>query len=436
MRKFLLLFMIGVVLLKDSLGNENVVCKAPKRKDSHPQYCDKYYLCLPAGPVLRICPNGTLYDEKVQTCLSKSLTNCTTRKISTEIMGKEFGACKRLICGYYGHSIWPESIDPKLCTHIHFLHYGNLNENGLHLLSPAKDQMAKGLVGLKKARPTLKLMVALQPNSKMSYEKLAADKELRDFFLKSAAKVVREMQFDGLVIDWRLPHYKGDLYSGFLKEAMIFLQAEAQASNLSRLLLTHHVGARLYLSLNHYRIATIHPHIDYTVIVASHMFGGWHGNTGHHSLLSEVDNVINVWIAKGHPRDKLVIGIPTFGRSFKLKDVSQTNLGAPAAGHGKLILPGKTLYATATFPQICEFLNTGNATVVRSESAAAPYLYYKDFWMGYEDVDSVFYKTRYFMDKNLGGVYVEGIESDDVTGASCGHGASPLLNSAFAACHL
>ncbi|CAL1527918.1 unnamed protein product [Lymnaea stagnalis] len=164
------------------------------------------------------------------------------------------------------------------------------------------------------------------------------------------------------------------------------------------------------------------------------MAGGWHKTIGHHSLLSEVGDVINIWISKGHPREKLVIGIPTFGRSFKLKDVSQTNLGAPAAGHGKLILPGVALYAAPPFPRICEFLDTGKASVVRSAFAAAPYLYYKDFWMGYEDVDSVFYKTRYVIDRHLGGVYIDDLDQDDVTGQSCGLGAYPLLNSAFDAC--
>ncbi|CAL1527919.1 unnamed protein product [Lymnaea stagnalis] len=439
MWKLNLLFLIGVVTLQEGLGDmqEHAVCQAPKRKDAHPLYCDQYYLCLPSAPLMKTCLSDTLYDEKRQTCLSKRRTKCTPGKIlSTDAKKNLFGSCKRVICSYSGYSFQPESIDPLLCSHIHFLRYGYLNEKGLHLVSPDVNQTAKELVEMKKGHPHLKLMVTLQPIWKMSYEKLAAVKELRDFFLKSAAKVVREMQFDGLIIIWWLPHWKGNLYSELLKQTMIFLQAEAHASNLPRLLLSHHVGARRYLSYNHYNIATLHPHIDYTVIMASNMAGGWHSVIGHHSLLSEVGDVIDIWISKGYPRDKLVIGIPTFGRSFKLKDVSQTNLGAPAAGHGKLILPGVALYGAPPFTRICQLLSTGKATVVHSTVAAAPYLYYKDFWLGYEDADSVFYKTRYVIDRNLGGIYINDLENDDFAGQYCGLGVFPLLSSALDACRM
>ena len=68
--------------------------------------------------------------------------------------------------------------------------------------------------------------------------------------------------------------------------------------------------------------------------------------TGHHSALfarsSEtdaaqrtlnVDFAVKYWIQLGAPKEKINLGIPTYGRTFKLS-TSQNGLGAPASGPG------------------------------------------------------------------------------------------------------
>ena len=42
----------------------------------------------------------------------------------------------------------------------------------------------------------------------------------------------------------------------------------------------------------------------------------------------------NYWVSNGCPRDKLVIGIPTYARSFTLVDGNQHDMGDPASGAG------------------------------------------------------------------------------------------------------
>lgn len=75
--------------------------------------------------------------------------------------------------------------------------------------------------------------------------------------------------------------------------------------------------------------------------------GKWERETGHNaplyssSLDSEwqkqlsVDNAASMWVRLGAPKEKLIIGMPTYGRSFTLSNLSNFRVHAPASGGGK-----------------------------------------------------------------------------------------------------
>ncbi len=78
------------------------------------------------------------------------------------------------------------------------------------------------------------------------------------------------------------------------------------------------------------------------------MQGSWEKFTGAHSGLYprkdekdeqrylNVDWAVNYWLSQGLPREKLVLGLSAYGRTFTLEDKNNKKIGAPAIGAGTM----------------------------------------------------------------------------------------------------
>lgn len=74
--------------------------------------------------------------------------------------------------------------------------------------------------------------------------------------------------------------------------------------------------------------------------------GDWEDVIGHNSPLNPIESAssemkkltvshaANVWVSEGAPAEKILIGMPMYGRTFTLKDVEKFDIGAPAKGGG------------------------------------------------------------------------------------------------------
>jgi chitinase len=77
------------------------------------------------------------------------------------------------------------------------------------------------------------------------------------------------------------------------------------------------------------------------------LHGSWEKFTGHHTALyprsdetDELQRTLNVdfavryWIEKGFIKEKINLGLATYGRSFQLVNPSDHDLGSPVSGAG------------------------------------------------------------------------------------------------------
>ncbi len=80
--------------------------------------------------------------------------------------------------------------------------------------------------------------------------------------------------------------------------------------------------------------------------MAYDLHGSWEDYTGHHAPLYgrkeetgdarylNVDWAVKYWLSKGLSRDKLVLGLPAYGRTFTLEYSNDYNIGSKTISGG------------------------------------------------------------------------------------------------------
>ena len=118
------------------------------------------------------------------------------------------------------------------------------------------------------------------------------------------------------------------------------------------------------------------------------------------------------WIKRGCPRSKLVVGIPTYGRSWTLS-TSSTAVGSPASGAGS---PGPVTKEGGflAYNEICQKIQKGDLTKVTDPTnKMGPYAHGAGQWVGYDDPAMAGLKAQYILDQKLGGAMFWDLPSDD-----------------------
>jgi|UniRef100_A0A2N9FKT8 chitinase len=132
------------------------------------------------------------------------------------------------------------------------------------------------------------------------------------------------------------------------------------------------------------------------------MFFSWDTSvTGEHALLYDKASNINTsygitsWIKAGVQPEKLVMGLPLYGRTWQLKSSSDNGIGAPAVGTG----PGNN--GIMIYTDIEDFNVANDAAVVFTAQTASTYSHAGTNWIGYDGPQSIEKKVEFARPKAL-----------------------------------
>ncbi len=338
-------------------------------------------------------------------CFSLPLRAATTPSPKKEIIAYIFTK-DRIIA--------PGEVAANKVTRINYA-FANL-QNGVIVEGFAHDaENFAALNSLKHDNPSLTVLVSVGGWTwSGNFSDVALTKQSRSLFIESAVKFVNKYNLDGLDIDWEYPGMTGNNnrfrpedkqnYTLLLKELRKRFNHEEK--KLHRHLVTSIATGASTDFLEHTEMAKVQRYVD-TINLMSYDYyvPVWDKTTGHHAPLFtnpadpkriSADRTVHEYESVGVPANKIVLGVPFYGKSWA--NVSATD-------HG-LFQPGTE--APNTYLPYSSLVNMQSSGYVRywDTKASAPYLYNQEakIFISYEDPESLATKCKYVLDQKLAGI--------------------------------
>ncbi|XP_047948217.1 class V chitinase CHIT5b-like [Salvia hispanica] len=310
----------------------------------------------------------------------------------------------------------PSSIKTKHYTHIFYAFLNPNNSTFQFQIDQTQAPLLRNFTStLRAANPPLTTLFSVGGASEGTaiFSRLASNRSSRAAFIHSSIQVARTFGFDGVDLDWEFPQTRTEMENlGYLlDEWRAAVQREAANTRRRPLLLTAAVYYSAVFSWGEPRAfpaASMSRNLDLINVMNYDYHGSWNTSfTGAHSAMSTSDG-LGSWIRAGVPRSKLVMGLPLYGRTWKLRDRRVHGVGAAAVGAG----PGSDEPGMLTYAEVLEFNRTKNAMVVHDVATESMYSVAGDNWVGYDDERTVTAKIAYAKNLGIRGYFFWAIDGD------------------------
>ena len=245
---------------------------------------------------------------------------------------------------------------------------------------------------------------------------------MRTTFAASCANWISDQGLDGVDIDWEYPQAtEQENFVALLQALRDALDAKGQENGKDYLLTI--AGPAGEGNMGGYDFPSVAALVDWINIMGYDYYGSWNSITGFNAPLYEdpaspssekavfnIDYTVSAYLNGGMSADKLVLGMPLYGRSWE--NVPDTDNGlyqsgqvGPATGTN-----GNWEGGLFDYWRIVELLQ-GDYTSNWNDSAQVPWLYGPNITSGlangmfvsYDDIQSIGLKTDYLLEKSLGG---------------------------------
>nr|GLL20325.1 acidic mammalian chitinase-like [Ipomoea trifida] len=315
----------------------------------------------------------------------------------------------------------PSAIDTTLFTHIYYAFLVPNNATFQFDVDAATaTQLLRFTSTLRSKNPPVKTLYSVGGGGVDGslFTRMASSAATRKSFIDSSIQVARKYGFDGIDLDWEMPQNptEMDYFGLLLGDWRAAVAKEARATRRPQLLLT----AATYFSVDFflaqvyraYPVAAINKNLDWINAMCYDYHGSWDTSaTGAQAALFDPKSNISThyglgrWIKAGLLRSKLIMGLPLYGRTWKLKDSRSYGIGAPAVDVG----PGG---GTLRFEEIEAFNEANNATVVYDAATVSVYSVAGTSWIGYDDPRSISVKVKYAQALKLRGYFFWSVNGD------------------------
>lgn len=328
------------------------------------------------------------------------------------------------IVGYVagGRDLNPKTIPAEKLTHINYA-FAHVSEGIVTHIDGREERDSLNflkLQELKKRNPDLKILISIGgwTHSK-GFSDAALTPESRKKLTASGIDFLLEYQLDGLDFDWEYPALQGDsnvVRPEDRENFVAMLQSFRQAlDSVGQIQGKHYLstiasgGFRQYLEVSN--LAEAQKYLDFINIMAYDFYTSGDESTGHHGNLfpsgakgRSVQATVKEHIEFGIPAEKLVLGVPFYGRMWK--GVNPSDNGLFQSGRFEMSLPYHQIYALS---------KNSSFTRYWDEKAGAPYLFSPSdsTWITYEDAESLALKMKFVQENGLAGAMFWELSEDN-----------------------
>lgn len=324
---------------------------------------------------------------------------------------------KKIIVGYvpgFRGILDQLSIDANKLTHINYA-FVDVRDSMAWLSNLETDTVNFRILNkLKEVNPDLKILISIGGWSwSGNFSDAVLTPDSRYKFAKTSVDIVADYDLDGVDIDWEYPGQIGD-NNVFRPEdkqnyTLMFEAIRKELDELSKNTgkyyeLTTAVGAS-YSYIEHTEMDKAVKYLDYVNLMTYDFYTSG-DSAGHHSNLyppedydkdASAHKTFHLFVEAGVPADKLVMGLPFYGRSWIMKSADKHGINMPVEGRAR---GGGYTYIKDSL------VNKNGFVRYWDENAKAPYLFNSETnqLITYDDEESVKLKCEYVIDNNMAGM--------------------------------